>query len=147
MSTVLTELGRCSLPRREQGMVAMESLAPGVQLQDTPEHPVRLCFFMSPKSFPNEQLERDPEVNDVPLSLAYTSLTHSVSAVLEGFDLHGYVTAALSYSCARVQWHLPKIMSTQTQNRPLFDVGSPQKWVARTRLYRVARAPSSTGVP
>lgn len=38
--TVLTELGRCSLLRREQGMVAMESLAPGVQLQDTPERPV-----------------------------------------------------------------------------------------------------------
>lgn len=41
MSTMLTELGRCSLPRREQGMVAIELLAPGVQLQDTPERPVR----------------------------------------------------------------------------------------------------------
>lgn len=104
-------------------------------------------FFVCPKSFPNEQLERDPKVNDVPWSLAYTSLTHSVSAVFEGFDLHGYVTAALTYGCARVEWRLPKFMSTQTQNRPLFDVGSLQKWVARTRLYRVARAQSSTGVP
>ena len=109
-------------------------------------------FFMSPKSFPNKQLGRDPKVNDVPLSLAYTSLTYSVSAVLEGgleksFNLRGYVTAALTYGCARVEGRLPNFTSTQTQNRPLFDVGSPQTWVVRTRLYRVARAQSSAGVP